>query len=342
MTRCICALSALVLLVAAGNAEEKAAAPGYQVTDRFVLGGNGGWDYLTFDAETNRLFIARSDRVMVVDMEKGKLIGEVPKTPGVHGVALVPKANRGFISNGGEDSVTEFDLKTLEEVARIKVGKRPDAILYDPATNRVFTMNAGSKDASAIDVKTEKVVGKVDLGGKPEAAVSDEKGHIYVNLEDKSEIVDFDADKLKVLNRWPLKPGEEPAGLAIDRAKRRLFASCHNEKMVVLDADSGKVLGSSAIGKGTDGAGFDPDTGFAFSSNAEGTLTIVRDDGKGNYEVAETVKTQAGAKTMTLDPKSHRVFVATAKPKPGERRVYEPDSFTVLVVAPAKVKKDDK
>jgi DNA-binding beta-propeller fold protein YncE len=203
-------------------------------------------------------------------------------------------------------------------------------------------MNAGSKDATAIDVKTEKVAGTVDLGGKPEFAVSDEKGHIYVNIENKSEVVDFDADKLKVVHRWPLAPGEEPAGLAIDRAQRRLFATCHNEKMVVLDADNGKVLGSPAIGKGTDAAAFDPDAGLAFSSNGDGTLTVVRDDGKGKFEVAQTVKTQAGARTMTLDPKTHKVFLVTAKPKAGERRVYEPDTFTILVVEPGKAKAGDK
>jgi YVTN family beta-propeller protein len=338
----ICTLFALASLVAVGSADEKSTGPGYQVTDKFVLGGEGGWDYLTFDGDANRLYIARSNRVTVVDMDKGKQCGEVLKTQGVHGVALVPKAKRGFASNGGDDSVTEFDLKTLEEVARIKVGKRPDAIIYDSATNRVFTMNAGSKDATAIDVKTEKVVGTVDLGGKPEFAVSDEKGHIYVNIENKSEIVEFDADKLKVLNRWPLAPGEEPAGLAIDVAHRRLFATCHNEKMVVLDADSGKVLGSPAIGKGTDACVFDPEKGLAFSSNGDGTLTIVRDDGKGKFEVAETVKTQAGARTMTLDPKTHRIFLVTAKPKAGERRAFEPDTFTVLVVEPGKAKPGDK
>jgi YVTN family beta-propeller protein len=334
------ALFALASLVAMGNADEKS--PGYQVTDKFVLGGEGGWDYVTFDGAANRLFIARGNRVMVVDMEKGKVCGEIPKTQGVHGVALVPAIKRGFISNGGDDSVTEFDMKSLEEVARIKVGKRPDAIIYDPATNRVFTMNAGSKDASAIDVKTEKVVGSVDLGGKPESAVSDEKGHIYINIENKNEIVEVDADKLKVLNHWPLAPGEEPTGLAIDAKHRRLFASCHNEKMVVLDADSGKVLGTPAIGKNTDGAGFDPENGLAFSSNGDGTLTIIRDDGKGKFEVAETVKTLPGARTMTVDPKTHRVFLVTAKPKPGERRVFEPDSFTVLVVEPGKAKKEEK
>lgn len=332
----------LAFFVAVGTAEDKAAGPSYSITQKYVLGGEGGWDYLTFDGTGNRLFIARANRVMVVDMEKGKLAGEIAKTQGVHGVALVQEAKRGFISNGGDDSVTEFDLKTLEEVKRIKVGKRPDAILYDPATNRVFTMNAGSKDATAIDVKTEKVVGTVDLGGKPEGVVSDEKGHIYVNIENKNEIVDVDADKLKVVHHWSVSPGEEPAGLAIDLKKKRLFSTCHNEKMVVVDIENGKVLDTPAIGKGTDAAGFDQESGLAFSSNGDGTLTIVREADKGKFEVVENVKTQAGARTMAVDSKTHRVFLVTAKPKAGERRVYEPDSFTVLVVEPGKAKKEEK
>ncbi|HEY1859361.1 MAG TPA: YncE family protein [Gemmataceae bacterium] len=327
-------LAALLLLGAVGSFGAEPAAPSYKVTDKFALGGDGGWDYLTFDAAAKRLYIARNNRVMVVDAEKGKLIGEVPETQGIHGVALVPDLNRGFTSNGGDASVTVFDLKTLKETARIKVGKRPDALVYDPATGRVFTMNAGDSTASAIDVKTEKVAGTVDLGGKPEAVVSDEKGHIYVNIENKNEIVDIDADKLKVVHRWPVGPGEEPAGLAIDRAKRRLFATCHNEKMIVLDADSGKVLGTPAIGKGTDACVFDADAGLAFSSNGDGTLTIVKDDGKGKFEVVDNVKTQQGARTMALDPNTHKIYLATAKPKPGERRAFEPDSFVVLVVAP--------
>ena len=331
-------LFALAALFAFANAEEKSNAGGYKVADKFALGGNGGWDYLSLDPEAHRLYIARSDRVMVVDLETGKLAGEVKETPGIHGVALDPKSKRGYTSNGGDGTVSVFDLNTLEVSKKIQVGKRPDAILYDPESNRVFTMNAGDQTASAIDAKEEKVVGTVKLEGKPEFAVSDEKGHIFVNLEDRNEIIQIDAAKLKVLNRWPLKPGEEPAGLAIDRAHNRLFATCHNEKMIVLDTESGKVVATPAIGKGTDACAFDAGTGMAFSSNGDGTLTIVKGDGKDKYEVADNVKTQAGARTMALDPKTHKIYLATAKPKPGERRQYEPDSFVVLVVAPADAK----
>jgi len=325
-------LSALVLLVAGGSALAQAAGPGYHVIKQIPIRGEGAWDYLTLDGSARRLYIARANRVMVMDVDKGALVGEVANTPGVHGVALVPKRDRGFASNGGDATVTVFDLKTLQEVARIKVGNRPDAILYDSASGRVFTFNAGSRDATAIDAETEKVVGTVPLGGKPEFAVADAKGHVYVNLEDKSEVLALDAHKLTVTHRWPLTPGKEPAGLAMDRARRRLFATCHNEKMVVLDADSGRVLATPAIGKGTDACVFDPDTRLAFSSNGDGTLTVVREEGTDQFAVAETVTTQAGARTMALDPKTHNLFLATARAKPGQRRSYEPGSFVILVV----------
>jgi DNA-binding beta-propeller fold protein YncE len=232
--------------------------------------------------------------------------------------------------------VAIFDLETLAETARTKVGQRPDAIIYDPSTDRVFTMNAGSKDATALDASTGSVAGTVPLGGKPEFAVADGKGMVYVNIEDKSEVVAFDAKELTVKSRWPLAPGKEPAGLAMDRAKRRLFSTCHNQKMVVLDADSGKVLGSPEIGKGTDACAFDPDTGLAFSSNRDGTLTVVEEKPAGEFHVAANVKTQVGAKTMALDPKTHMIYLVTARFKPpaaGEKRPgIEPDSFVILVV----------
>jgi DNA-binding beta-propeller fold protein YncE len=333
MTRIGCwTLTALVLLLAARGALADTAAPGYKVIKKIPLQGEGGWDYLTFDPATHRLYIARANRVMVVDVNKEAVVGEITNTPGVHGVALVPKRNRGFISCGGDSTAAVFDTETLKEVGRVKVGRRPDAIIYDPASGRVFTFNAGDRSATAIDAATEKVAGTVELGGKPEFAAADGKGMVYVNLEDKNEIAAFDAQALKVKHRFALAPGDEPAGLAIDRGKRRLFASCHNQKMVVLDADSGKVLATPAIGRGTDAAAFDPGTGLAFSSNGDGTLTVVREDDKDGYAVAESVTTQAGARTMALDPQTHRVYLVTAKAKPGQRRSYEPGTFVLLVV----------
>jgi YVTN family beta-propeller protein len=336
MTRIgLCTLSALLLLAWGDAAPDQPKAPGYKVVKKIPIGGEGGWDYVTVDPAAHRLYIARSTRVMVVDVDKGKLAGEVAKTAGVHGVALVPGRNRGFSSNGRDATVTVFDLKTLEEKNRIKVGKRPDAIVYDPASGRVFTCNAGDKTATAIDVKTEKVVGTVKLGGKPEFAVADGKGHVFINIEDKSEVVDVDANKLTVKHRWPLAPGKQPTGLAMDRANRRLFSTCRSGKMVVLDADSGRVLATPAIGRGTDACAFDPDAGLAFSSNGDGTLTVVRAAGKDKYEVAETVKTQAGARTMALDPKTHKLYLVTAKARPNQRRSFEPGSFVILVVGKA-------
>jgi DNA-binding beta-propeller fold protein YncE len=325
-----CTWPVLLLLLAGTSAEPQSKAPGYHVVKKITLGGDGGWDYLTLDGKARRLYIARSNRVMVVDVDKGKLVGEVAKTPGIHGVALVPNRNRGFTSNGGDSTVTAFDLKTLTEKARIKVGKRPDAIIYDLASDRVFTCNAGDKTMTAINAKTEKVAGTIKLGGRPEFAVADEKGHVYVNLVDTSEILDLDANKLTVKHRWPVAPGKNPSGLAMDRANRRLFSTCRNQKMVVMDADTGKVLATPSIGKGTDACAFDPDTGLAFSSN-DGTLTVVRQAGKGKYEVAEEVKTEPRARTMALDPKTHQLFLVTARAKP-QRRQFEPGSFVVLVV----------
>jgi YVTN family beta-propeller protein len=327
-----------VLLVVMAGATS-AADPGYKVIKKFAIGGDGGWDYLTMDSAAHRLYVTRFNRVMVIDAEDGKVVGEIPGTTGVHGVALVPESNHGYTSNGGDGSVTVFDLKTLKEVAKIKVGARPDAIIYDPASARVFTFNAGSKDATAIDVKTEKVAGTVKLEGKPEAAVADEKGMVFVNLEDKNQVLAFDSKELTVKNRWTLEGCEEPAGMAMDRANRRLFVTCHNEKMAVLDADTGKIVATPAIGKGTDACSFDPDTKLAFSSNGDGTLTVVEEESPDKFTVVANVKTEPGARTMALDSKTHSIYLCTAKQKPPApgakpgRRAFEPNSFVVLVVS---------
>lgn len=316
-------------------------APAYHLIKKMPVGGEGGWDYLTVDAAARRLYITHGTHVVVLNVETGAPVGEIANTPGVHGVALAPTLGRGFTSNGRDNTVTIFDLKTLKELQRISVGKNPDAILYDPATRRVFTFNGGSADATAVDAASGSVVGTIPLGGRPEFAVSDERGQVYVNIEDKSEIVAFDSSALTVKNRWSLAPGEGPSGLALDRKHRRLFAVCGNEKMVVLDADSGRVLATPAIGKGPDAAVFDAGSGLAFSSNgADGTLTVMKEGAPGKFTVVETVPTQAGARTMTLDAKTHRIYLVTARVKPtppGEttsrfRRSYEPGSFEVLVI----------
>jgi YVTN family beta-propeller protein len=320
----------------------KAFAPAqYQVKQKYVLGGEGFWDYLTFDPAGKRLFISRGTHVMVVDPYKGSVIGDIPDTPGVHGIALAQDLGKGFTSNGRENSVTVFDLKTLKETARIKIeGKNPDAILYDPATQHVFTFNGGSKDATVIDAATGSVVVTIPLDGKPEFGVSDGKGMVYVNIEDKSEVTSIDAKKGVLVKSWPLAPCEEPSGLAMDREHRRLFAGCHNKMMAVMDADTGKVIATPAIGEGVDANGFDADKQLAFSSNGDGTMTVVHEDSPAKFTVLENAETAKFARTMALDTTNHDVYLVTAEiemappTKEGERphRTMKPGTFTLLVV----------
>jgi DNA-binding beta-propeller fold protein YncE len=319
-----------------------AAGPGYHVTTTFKVGGEGGWDYLTADASARRLYISRGTHVIVLDLDSGKNVGDIPDTPGVHGIALAPELGKGFTSNGREGTVTIFDIKTLAPSgSKVKVGENPDAILYDPATKRVFTFNGRSHDSSAIDAETGKVLGTIPFDGKPEFAASDAKGEIFVNIEDKSELDAIDPNKLEVKAKWPLAPCTEPSGLSIDRKNRRLFVGCDNKMMAVVDADSGKVLATPAIGEGVDATAFDEETGLAFASCGEGVLTVVKEDSPSNFSVAENVPTQQGARTMALDSKTHNAYVVTAKfgpppaptaDNPHPRRSIIPDSFVVLVV----------
>jgi len=332
-------ISLLLLALALPLTAHAADAPKYHILRHMTVGGDGGWDYLTFDPAGHRLFIARSTRVMVVDVASGQLSAEIVNTPGVHGVALVPDAGQGYASNGRESTVTVFDLKDLHEIARIKVGDAPDAIVYDPISKRVFTFNAKSKDTTAIDVATGKVAGTIPLGGKPEFSVSDGKGHMYVNNEDKSEIVEFDPQALKETHRWKLTGCESPSGLAMDRKNRRLFAGCDNKKMAVMNADTGAVITTLAIGAGVDANAFDPETMLAFSSNGEGNLTVVHEDSPDKFTVVETVPTEKGARTMALDPETHKVYLVTAKfgpapaptaDAPHPRPSILPNSFEVI------------
>lgn len=306
----------------------------YQVLQHYKLGGEGGWDYLTFDPAAHRLYIARSTRVMVVDTGSGKLVAEIPDTAGVHGVALVEDMNRGFTSNGRDNSVTVFSLDTLKPETKLAVGEGPDAIVYDPGSKRVFTFNGRGKSATAIDATEKKVVGAIDLEGRPEFAAPDGAGRMYVNLEDKSELVLFDSRKLTVLQRWPLAPCEQPTGLAFDPPHRRLFVGCRNRKLAVVNADTGAVVTTLPIGQGVDAVAFDPQLRWVFASNWDGTLTLVHQDSPDKYTVVDNVQTAVGARTMALDPKSHRVFLVTAKYQDSatDRRATVPDSFELLVV----------
>jgi YVTN family beta-propeller protein len=318
-----------------------AADPGYHVINTYKLGGEGGWDYLTMDSSARRLYISRATHVIVIDADSGKPVGDIPDTPGVHGVALAPELGRGFVSNGREGTVTIFDIATLKPITKVKVGDNPDAILYDPATKRVFTFNGKSHDSSAIDAAKGTVLGTIKLEGKPEFAASDGKGEIFVNIEDKSQLDAIDPNTLEVKSRWPLAPCQEPSGLAMDRKNRRLFVGCDNKMMAVVDADSGKVLATPAIGDGVDATAFDEGTGLAFASCGEGVLTVVREDSPSKFSVAENVKTQEGARTLALDDKTHEVFVVTAKfgpppaptqEQPHPRHSILPDTFVVLVL----------
>lgn len=313
---------------------------GYHLLKKIEIGGEGGWDYLFADSKTHRLYVSHSTKVVVIDTEAGTKIGEITGTNGVHGIAVADKLGRGFTSNGRDNSVTIFDLKTLQRLEDVKVGKNPDAIIYDAATKRVFAFNGGSSDATVIDAASGKVVGTIDLGGKPEFATSNGKGMVFVNIEDKSEVVAIDSRSLTAKEHWSIAPGEEPSGMAIDTKTHRLFIVCSNEKMIVLNADTGKVITDLAIGEGTDAAGFDPKTKLAFSSNGEGNLTVIREDAADKFSIVESIQTQRGARTMALDTKTGNIYMPTAefgetpaptKERPNPRPSIVPNSFVILV-----------
>jgi YVTN family beta-propeller protein len=324
--------------------QPSASAASYHVASKVKLGRDGGWDYLIVDTAGHRIFISRGTHTLVVDARTDSVVGDILDTPGVHGIAFAYDLGRGYTSNGRDSSITVFDLKTLDQVARIHTtGVNPDAIVYDDASHRVFAFNGRSGDATAIDATSNTVAGTIPLGGKPEFAVVDGKGTLWVNVEDRSEIVRLDTKTLAVQNRWALAPCEEPSGLALDRATRRLFTVCSNKMMAVVDADGGKVVATVPTGDGTDAAGFDPATKLAFASNGEGTLTVVHEDSPDAAHVVQTVATQRGARTMALDPQTHIVYEVTADfgpapaptaDRPRPRPTMIPDSFTLLVIRP--------
>jgi DNA-binding beta-propeller fold protein YncE len=341
MRRLALSVSVLAVVSVLNLAGVVFAAAQYEVKQKFVLGGEGGWDYLTYDPAGNRLFISHGTHVVVVDPSRGEVLGEIANTPGVHGIALAQDLGKGFTSNGRENTVTVFDLKTLKETGRIRLdAENPDAIMYEPVSRRVFTFNGRSHNATAIDAVKGTVIANIVLDGKPEFAVADGKGTIFVNIEDKGELTAIDARKAAVITTWPLKPCEDPTGLAIDLKNRRLFAGCGNKLMAVVNADSGKVLATLPIGRGVDATAFDPDTHLAFSSNGEGTLTVVHEDSPDKFSVVQTVPTQRYARTMALDTRTHDVYVVTAEIEEappatkGERRrrSIKPGSFTLVKV----------
>jgi len=310
---CLLAFSTLFIFAGMASAAPPADSA-YHIVRKMPVAGEGAWDYLTVDTEGHRIFISRSTHVMVVDEMSGKVIGDIPDTKGVHGIALAYDLGKGYVSDGGSNMVTVFDLKTLKTVSTINVtGQNPDFIIYDPASKRVFTMNGRTANATAIDANTGEVVGTVKLPGKPETPALDGKGNMFVNIEDKSEEVEFDVKTLEVKNTWPIAPCEEPSGIAVDTAHRRLFLGCDNKMLAVLNMDTGKIVATPAIGDGVDADTFDTSTGLAFAScGQDGVLSIVHEDSPDKYTVVANVPTQKGARTMAIDPKSHHVFTVTA------------------------------
>jgi DNA-binding beta-propeller fold protein YncE len=310
------------------------APPGYHLLKTVPVTGDGGWDYVTVDRAARRVYVSHGTEVVVLDADSYEVKGRITELKGVHGIAVAPDLGRGFISNGQGNNVTIFDLKTLKAVGTVNTGRNPDAIIFDPATQRVFAFNGRSNNATVIEAKDGKVAGTVELGGKPEFAAADGKGSVFVNLEDKSMVVKIDSQKLTVLERWPVAPGEQAVSMAMDTKNRRLFIGCSNKLVVVINADTGKVVDKQPIGARVDASAYDPETGLVFCSNGDGTVTVIHQDGPDTYSVVETVKTQFGSKTMALDPKTHKLFIPAAKFQQAAgnaRRRMEPGTFCVLV-----------
>jgi DNA-binding beta-propeller fold protein YncE len=328
---------AFSLLLLAGFARALPASPdssGYHIVKKIVTGGTEGWDYITVDADTRLAYIGRENHVDVVNVDTGMVVGKVTGLEGASGLLPVPEFGRGFATSGDAGQVVIVDLKTLAKIGTVKTGKDPDSFTYDPVTKRVFIMNSSGASATAINAKEGTLAGTVMLGGQPEAAVTDGKGKMYVNLTDKDMIAEVDTETMKVTHRWPLAPGTGPSGLAMDRKNRRLFSACDNQKMVIMNADTGKVVAALRTGAGTDGAGFDPETMNAFApAGGAGTLTIIHEDSPDSFKVLEEIDTQSGARTMTVDPKTHNVLVVTARHGHGATHdKVLPDTFVVLVV----------
>lgn len=332
--------SFLALLVVSLSA---AGAGTYKLVKTIPIPGQGGWDYLFADSPNRRLYISHGTEVDVLNLDTGTITGKIPNTNGVHGIAVAHEFNRGFISDGRDNQVTIFDLNTLAVITNVKAGTNPDGILYDPYSRRVFAFNGRSANMTAIDAKTGQVAGTMALGGKPEFPATDGKGNVFVNIEDKSELVRFDPKTLEIENRWPLAPCESPSGLAIDTAHHRLFPACDNKIMAVVDADNGKVITTVPTGEGTDAAAFDSGTKLAFSSNGgDGTLTVIKQESADKYSVSQNVQTRRGARTMALDLKTHTIYLSDAdfgeRPAPTAENPHPrpkiiPGTFKLLVVA---------
>jgi YVTN family beta-propeller protein len=317
-----------------------AAPPTYKVVGKIKIGGGARWDYAYLDSNNHRLYVSHGTQTEVIDTAADKVVGTIPGTNGVHGIAIADELGKGFTSDGGDNDVTVFDLKTLKVTGKVKTGQNPDAIIYEPVSKRVFTFNGKSSDSTAIDAKTGEVItASIPVGGKPEFAQVDGKGHIYANIEDKGEIVEIDAKNALVSKRYSIAPCDEPSGLAIDPKKLTLFSVCGNKMMIVSDPASGKILAMPAIGAGPDGVAFDD--GYAFSANGnDGNITMVGETSPGKYEPVATITTMRGARTIASDQKAHKLYLPAAEyapPSEGKdgkksRPTALPDSFQVIVV----------
>jgi DNA-binding beta-propeller fold protein YncE len=328
---------ALFLALAAATSLLAQSSSSYRVTHTYTLGGDGRWDYLVPDPPNHRLFIARQDRVMVVDEDSGTLLGEVTGVDGAHGTALAETTGHGFATSGNDQSVLMFDLKTFKALGRIPAAEDADAIIYDSASNRVFTFNGDAHSSTVIDPREGKLITNIPLGGKPEYGVSAGDGKVYANLTDTSEVVEIDAKTATVARRWSTAPCKQPVSMAIDTVQHRLFSGCRSGVMAVSDYQAGKVVATMPIGAGVDGAGFDAASGDAFASNADGTLTVIHQDSPNQYHVTQNVMTPQGSRNMGLDPTNHRVFMISAKfgpaPAGGRGRApVLPGSFTLMLI----------
>ncbi|MDE3170174.1 MAG: YncE family protein [Acidobacteriota bacterium] len=327
--------------VEAARADDAAAAgaSGYHLIKTIPVPGAGFWDYLKFDPATRQLFVSHGDHVDVVNVDSGKLVASIGGMEGIHGIVLAPEFNKGFVTDGRAAKVWIFNLKTLKVTGSAPADNDADGEVYDPVSKRVFTMNGDSKSSTVIDANTGKVVGHIDLGGGPEFPVADGRGHVYANIETTSELIEIDSHTMKITHRWPLAPGQSPSGLAIDTKHHVLFSGCRNKLMVIMNADDGKVIATEPIGQGVDATRFDPETSYAFASNGgTGDLTVIHEDSPTKFHVVENVPTEMGARTMSLDPKTHDIYLATAKVEriqnaPPHTRPFRvvPDTFHILV-----------
>jgi YVTN family beta-propeller protein len=338
MRSALLAVGCLFALLNAAVAEQS-----YKLVNEIPIGGEGGWDILTIDSRARRLYLSHATKVVVVDLDKNAVVGEIADTPGVHAFLAVPELKRGFSSNGKENKSSVVDLATLKTLSKVDTGENPDAMAYEPKSGELYIFNHSGNSVTVIDAKDAKVVSTIQLGGSPEFAVADSKaGRVYCNLEDKSEVVAIDTAKHEVVARWPLAPGEEPTGIALDAAHHRLFAACHNKMMAMLDTEAGKVVATVPIGSGTDGCAFDEQTQLAFASCGEGVTTIAKEETPDKLTVGQTLKTEPRARTMELDPRTHRIYLPSAQfepapsPSPGAspgRPTIVPNSFKLLVYA---------